>query len=65
MREPQFHYDEKSDVMYISFGDPRPCKSTPSRFGVVFRFDEITNEMAGITIMDFKHQTEEADNGTD
>jgi len=49
-------YDEKSDVLYISFGEPREAKdSIEVEDGVIYRI--IDNEVVGITITDFKART--------
>jgi uncharacterized protein YuzE len=58
-KKTDIHYDSKNDVMYISFGEPTPSYSDELADGIYLRYDMITDEISGITIMDFsKRQTE-------
>ncbi len=50
----QIHYDDSVDVLYISFGNPRPAVATEINKGDFVRVDPYTDEVAGITILDFK-----------
>ena len=50
----QICYDEREDILYISFGDPRPSISAEVNDGDLVRLDLQTNEITGITIIDFK-----------
>ena len=52
----KINYDEISDVLYISFGDPRPGIATEINEGDLVRIDPDTNEVVGITIIDFKER---------
>ncbi|RJR42490.1 MAG: DUF2283 domain-containing protein [Desulfobacteraceae bacterium] len=47
-------YDKESDILYVSFGNPRPGISREVREGDLVRFDPYTDEVVGITILDFK-----------
>lgn len=49
-------YDDLVDVLYISFGKPRPAISTEIGDGDLVRVDPHTNEVIGITILDFKER---------
>jgi uncharacterized protein YuzE len=49
-------YDEKSDVLYISFDSPRPGISNEVDEGNLVRTDPKTDEIIGITIIDFKER---------
>jgi len=49
-------YDDFSDVLYISFGDPRPGIATEVNDGDLVRVDPESMEVIGITIMDFKER---------
>ncbi|MEA3295538.1 MAG: DUF2283 domain-containing protein [Patescibacteria group bacterium] len=52
----QVCYDEHVDVLYVSFGDSRPSISTEANDGNLVRLDLYTNEITGITIIDFKNR---------
>jgi len=43
-------YDEEADVLYISFGDPRPAIAIDID-GVLVRYTEGTGEIVGVTII--------------
>jgi uncharacterized protein YuzE len=49
-------YDEISDVLYISFGEPRPGIASEVKEGDLVRTDPETDEIVGITIIDFKER---------
>jgi len=55
-------YDRGSDVAYLSFGDPKPSVTEELNDHVLVRRDPKTNEVSGITIMNFteyfKHDKE-------
>ncbi len=51
--ELNFKYDRAVDVLYYSFGEPRPALSVEHQNGVVVRLDPDTEEVVGITIIDF------------
>lgn len=57
MKNPKFNYDEKSDVMYISFGEPESCRSVDTEPGIVIRYN-LAGELNGITIIDYKKRTD-------
>lgn len=48
---PQFSYDKEADVMYISFGEPKECKSIDID-NVVHRYT-LENKLNGITIINY------------
>lgn len=52
------HYDEEADVMYISFGKPVPSTTILAERGILIRVDESENRLSGITILDYKYQTQ-------
>jgi uncharacterized protein YuzE len=49
-------YDEGVDVLYISFGKSRPGIARETDDGSLIRFDPYTDEVVGITIMNFKEK---------
>ena len=49
-------YDPAADVFYCSFGDPREAIGTEVEEGVIVRSDPETNEVVGITIIDFSRR---------
>lgn len=52
-KELTIRYDGGADVLYCSFGDPRPALSVEHANGVVVRVDPDTEDVVGITIIDF------------
>jgi len=56
-KEPMFDYDEISDVMYISFGEPKPCRTEEPESGLVIRYTPGTNELNGFTIINYSERT--------
>lgn len=51
--ELKISYDTKSDVLYCSFGDPRDAISVETDDGVVIRLDPQTQDVVGVTVLDF------------
>jgi uncharacterized protein YuzE len=58
-KKPKFDYDETSDVMYITFGNPKPCRTEEPESGLVIRYTPDTNELNGITIIDYSKRTKQ------
>ncbi len=54
--ETEVRYDKAADVLYISFGKPRPGLTSEVNEGDLVRIDPDTNEIVGITILDFKER---------
>jgi uncharacterized protein YuzE len=52
----KINYDSKSDVLYISFGKPRSGIALEVRAGDLVRINPYTDEVVGITIMDFRER---------
>ena len=52
-QELKFKYDRDADVLYCSFGEPRPALSVEVSHGVVVRHDPETEEVVGFTVVDF------------
>ncbi len=50
----EFLYSSKADVLYISFGKPKPAIGEETDEGFILRFDAKTNELVGVTIPFFK-----------
>ncbi len=44
-------YDEEADVLYISFGEPRPALALDAGEGVLLLYREEDSELVGITII--------------
>ncbi len=47
----EWDYDSEADVLYISFGVPRPAVGVDMGNGVIMRYDEEQDEIVGITII--------------
>lgn len=52
----KFSYDNQSDVLYVSFGSPRPGVATEVNDGDFVRIDPNNREVIGITVIDFKYR---------
>lgn len=59
MKKNNINYDSKNDVLYISFGDPRPSYAETYDDGIYVRYDMDTDELSGITIVDFTKRAKE------
>lgn len=44
-------YDEVSDVLYLSLGEPRPALTHEDREGLLIRKDAQTGELVGVTVL--------------
>jgi uncharacterized protein YuzE len=47
----QCDYDDEADVLYLSIGEPRPAVGTDIGEGLVVRYDEMTKEVVGLTLV--------------
>lgn len=47
-------YDSKADVLYVSFGRPKPAVCVEVSDGDLVRVDAYTDKIVGITIIDFR-----------
>ncbi len=47
------HYDEEADVLYISFGEPKPAEGIDIGDRTILRVDTETEEVVGLTILNF------------
>lgn len=55
----QYFYDAEADVLYVSKGEPRAdVDSDEVGEGVVARFDPVTREVVGFTILNFLKRAE-------
>jgi uncharacterized protein YuzE len=52
----KIRYDSNSDVLYISCGKPRPGLALEVKTGDLVRIDPYTDEIVGITIIDFRER---------
>lgn len=48
---PLINYDGEADVLYISFGAPRPAICIEPEEGLVLRLDPETDQLIGVTII--------------
>jgi len=49
-----YDYDEKADVLYVSFGEPREAECVEPEEGILLRIDMETKELVGYTIVHFR-----------
>ena len=56
LEELNIDYDKTNDVLYVSFGPPREAICVDTGDGNLVRLDMKTNEIAGVTILDFKEK---------
>ena len=57
--ELKINYDPKADVLYCSFGDPRAAVSVETEEGIVVRLDPETEDVVGMTVLDFSKRFRE------
>jgi uncharacterized protein YuzE len=57
--ELKINYDPRADVLYCSFGDPRDAISVETGGGMVVRLDPETEDVLGITVLDFSKRFQE------
>lgn len=62
MKKTNINYDINNDVLYISFGEPRPSYVENYDEGILLRYDMDTDELSGITILDFTKRAPELKN---
>lgn len=48
-------YDEEADVLYVSFGKPKPALTIDMGEGVLARYDEKTDDLLGFTFVGAKN----------
>jgi uncharacterized protein YuzE len=53
MKKIYIRYDKEADVMYLSFGEPIKAVGEEIEEGVFSRYDPETNELVGLTIVNF------------
>lgn len=53
MEKVIYDYDEESDVLYISLGQPKEALSTEKNYGILVRTSPGSNEVFGVTVVDF------------
>ncbi|WP_206070631.1 DUF2283 domain-containing protein [Nodosilinea sp. P-1105] len=41
----------EADVLYLSVGEPRPAVGVDIGNGVILRYDEVTQEVIGLTVI--------------
>lgn len=47
-------YDADADVLYLSIGSPRPAVSVDLGEGLIVRYDEVEDEVVGLTVTDLR-----------
>jgi uncharacterized protein YuzE len=53
------YYDHEADVLYVSFGEPRPSEALDTGEDLLIRFDTATGEITGFTVLNFSEFGEE------
>ena len=61
MKKPSFDYDEDADVMYITFGEPKPCRTEEPESGLCIRY-ELDGSLNGFTIIDYSKRVDRSKN---
>jgi len=56
------HYDPEADVLYVSFGEPKPAEGIDIGDGTILRIEPVSKEVVGFTILDFSKRAERDDN---
>ena len=56
------HYDPEADVLYVSFGEPKPAEGIDIGDGTILRVEPMSKEVVGFTILDFSKRAERDDN---
>jgi len=51
-----WEYDREADVLYLSFGDPRPAVGVEIGHGLVLRYDEARQEVVGLTVIGLRER---------
>ena len=54
----RIYYDREADVLYISFGEPKPTEGIEIGDGTILRIDPKTEEVVGLTILNFSKRAE-------
>ena len=54
----RIHYDREADVLYISFGESKPAEGIDIGDGTILRIDPKTEEVVGLTILNFSKRAE-------
>ena len=49
-------YDEEADVLYLFVGTPKPAVGVDIGEGVVVRYDEVNNEVVGLTVLGLRER---------
>jgi len=52
------HYNREADVLYISFGEPKPAEGIDIGDGTILRIEPKTEEVVGLTILNFSKRVE-------
>ncbi len=47
------YYDEETDVLYVSFGEPKSSETLDTGEDLLIRFDPVTAEITGFTVLNF------------
>ena len=51
-----WEYDEEADVLYLSVGAPKPAVGVDIGEGVVVRYDQVKNEVVGLTVLGLRER---------
>lgn len=54
-----WEYDDEADTLYLSFGKPKVATGLDIGEGVIVRFDELAQEVVGLTIVGVGRRLEE------
>lgn len=51
-------YDDEADVLYLSFGPPRPADGIDLGGGTVLLYDDVAGQVVGLTLIGLRRQLE-------
>ena len=59
-----WEYDVDADVLYLSHGEPREAVGVDAGDGLIFRYDEATDTLVGLTIVGVRARLTPASSGS-
>ena len=60
----EWEYDVEADVLYLSHGEPREAVGIDAGDGLIFRYDEASDRLVGVTIVGLRARLEAKSGGS-